>query len=318
MKDLNTDFLLNIWAELKAKRLAPVAVALVVALVAMPALLLKGDEGAAEEPLPILASSPDTGAEVEVAEELAERGSKLDSYKARDPFKGRIRPSAEEPEVGGTAVVPSAGALAGGTPEKTAGGSIGSLGGLGSAGSGGAGGLGDDARDGPADSGGKPPRIVVRPRRYRFNYQLDVRVGRPGQEQRRRNVSRLTFLPRRSMPALLFMGVPVKAQTALFFVYPGLAHQGDGDCVPNRKHCNFLELEVGDRHYLSANDREFRITLLAIKRVKLRKEKKQRAAARKAERRRSERTGGDESAPGTGPVAGEPAEVLPWLVDAIG
>ena len=40
MKNLNADFLLDIWADLKAKRLGPIAIGLVVAMVAMPALLL--------------------------------------------------------------------------------------------------------------------------------------------------------------------------------------------------------------------------------------------------------------------------------------
>ena len=93
MKNLNADFLLDIWADLKAKRLAPVAVGLAVALVAIPALMLKGEETPAAGPLPVIpAASGRRRAEVELAEELAEGGSKLDSYKAHDPFDGLVKP----------------------------------------------------------------------------------------------------------------------------------------------------------------------------------------------------------------------------------
>src|SRR5688500_7161404 len=96
MKNVNFDFLLDIWADLKAKKLAPVAIALLVAAVALPVLLMKGEESASDGPLPILAASnPTDGPEVEVSEELADRGSKLDSYKSRDPFKGRVKPEDE-------------------------------------------------------------------------------------------------------------------------------------------------------------------------------------------------------------------------------
>ena len=90
MKNLNADFLLDIWADLKAKRLAPVAVGLGLALVAMPALMLKGDERVVRRPAAHRREpgASGDGAEVELAEELADGGSKLDSYKAHDPFDG--------------------------------------------------------------------------------------------------------------------------------------------------------------------------------------------------------------------------------------
>jgi hypothetical protein len=307
MNNLNADFLLDIWADLKAKRLAPIAVGLAVALVAMPALMLKGEETPTAGPLPIVPAASSDGAEVQLAEELAEDGSSLDSYKARDPFDGLVKPQ-EGSGGSGTAVAPGdaadggadeiAKALGGGSPLSGDEGSSPSLG------SGG----------GLTTGGGSPePPVSVKRPDSKYTYQLDVKFGRPGREKRYRSLSRMSFLPNADVPALLFMGVPVDANSALFFVHPSLSHAGEGECIPNKAECNFLELAVGREHFLSVNDYEFRIRLLDIKRVKLSEARRQRTQARKTARLRSGR--------GDGPLAGGAQGAgydWPLLVDGIG
>jgi hypothetical protein len=326
--NLNADFLLDIWADLKAKKLAPVAIGLVVVAVAIPALLMKGEETASEGPLPILASSANSGPKVEVSEELAERGSKLDSYRARDPFKGRLKPGDDDTAGSGTAIAPGD-ALGGGATDKGSSGTSGApLGGLGSGGSDGSsgssgptGGSGLGGATDPGTTPTPPDPEIVKQKPSRFNYQLSLKFGRPGREERYPAVKRLTFLPKPSLPALLFMGVREDEKTAVFFVHPGLTHQGEGSCVPSAKQCNFLELKRGQQHYLSANDHEFRIELLKINRVRLSTEKKQRTAARKASSgRRSERSLGEAVEPGADADTSGAEDVVdfPWLVDGIG
>jgi hypothetical protein len=306
MNNLNADFLLDIWADLKAKRLAPIAVGMGVALVAIPALMLKGEDSPSAGPLPItpVAASSDA-AEVELAEELAEGGSKLDSYKARDPFDGLVKPQADN-GVSGSAVAP------GDAPVDDADESLSKLiGGGGSSPS-------DDDSSPPSSgggltTGGDNPPVVVRKPGSKFTYQLDVKFGRPGREKRYPELARMSFLPNPDVPALLFMGVPDDAKSALFFVHPGLSHAGEGVCVPSKAECNFLKLGIGRDHYLSVDNYEFRIRLLDINRVKLSKERKQRAQARKSMRVRSER--------GDGPRANSSegaGSALPLLVDGIG
>ena len=315
--NLNTDFLLDIWADLKAKRLAPVAIGLVVIAVAMPALMLRGGDAPVDGPLPIVAPPAADGAKVEVAEELADN-SKLESYKARDPFKGLVKPEAKTPAADGAASAP-ADSLVEAAKDLSFGGS----GGGSSSGSSGGGtglevqGPGSDPNLGAAPND-SPPVVVRRPG-SRFNYQLDLKIGRPGREKRYPHVARLSFLPSEKIPALLFMGVTVDEQSALFFVHPGLNHQGEGDCTPSAKNCNFLRLGIGKEHYLSADDHEFHITLLGVDRVKLSKEKKQRAKVRKAARARSAARAGDAATEsGTTGEAPDDELDLPWLVDGIG
>jgi len=265
MKNVNADFLLDIWADLKAKRLAPVAVALAAAVVAMPALMLKGEEAPSAGPLPIVAAPAADGAEVELAEELAEGGSKLDSYKARNPFDGLVKPQ-DDAGVSGTAVAPTD------SGDGDAGKDIAKL-----LDSGGGSPTPSTGLDNPSDSGGglntggggnTPPVVIKRPS-AKYTYELDVKFGRTGREKRYPHLSRMSFLPSAKVPAMMFMGVPVDAKSALFFVHPNLSHAGEGDCVPSKTTCTFLELKIGREHFLSVGDYEYRVQLLGIQRVKL-------------------------------------------------
>jgi hypothetical protein len=289
MKNLNTDFLLDIWADLKAKRLAPVAIGLAVAVVAMPALMLKGEEAPTAGPLPIVSAPAGNSAEVELAEELADGGSKLDSYKAHNPFDGLVQPDDGGSTTDGTAIAPGdleADKVDSGTPSLGSGsddsGSGPPFGAGGPPGLGGSGG-------GLDTSGGSTP-VVKRPPRG-FTYQLDVKFGRPGREKRYRSLPRMTFLPSEDVPALLFMGVPDDAKSAIFFVHPTLSHAGEGECIPSKQNCNFIELKIGRDHFLSVDNYEFRIHLLGIKKVRV---KNAGQDTRKANTRRSARSVGDE------------------------
>jgi hypothetical protein len=278
-----------------------------VALVAIPALMLKGEDTPAAGPLPVIpVASSDDAAEVELAEELAVGGSKLDSYKARDPFDGLVKPQ-EDSGVSGTAVAPGDAAADG------KGGDLSKLiGGGGSAPSDGESST-PPLGGGLTTGGGNPdPPVLVR-KRSRFTYQLDVKFGRPGREKRYPNLSRMSFLPSEDVPAVLFMGVPQDENSAVFFVDPNLSHAGEGECMPSKAQCTFLELGIGREHFLSVGDYEFRIRLLDVKRVKLSQERKQRAQARKTMKLRSKR--------GDAPLAGDGEDggyEWPLLVDGIG
>jgi hypothetical protein len=308
MKNMNADFLLDIWADLKAKRLAPVAVGLAVAVVAMPALLLKGEGTPSTSPLPIVAApaSSEDGAEVELAEELAE-DSKLDSYKAHDPFDGLIKPDDGNPGASGTAIAPGDLPTGAGTGSDIASILGGGGGSTGSVGPGSAPGFGQP----PLSTGGGNQAPTVR--RTRYSYELDVKFGRPGREKRYQHLSRMSFLPSPKVPALLFLGVPVDEKSAIFLVHPGLDHQGEGVCMPSSTNCNFLELRIGRDHFLAVDDYEFRIHLLGIKRVKVNDDA---TGPRKTSGADHSGRGDGEGALGSESDAGE--FELPAIVDGIG
>ena len=310
MNNLNADFLLDIWADLKAKRLAPVAIGLGVALVAMPALLLKGEETPSAGPVPIVAApaANEGGAEVQLAQELADGDSKLDSYKSRDPFDGLVKPDTDDgASASGTAIAPSdliADAMGKDASTAPSTGSTGAAPPLDLGGSNDSGGSG-----GGLNTPGDSPVVVKRPATG-FNYELDVKFGRPGSETHYPHLTRLSFLPSEKVPAMLFMGVPADAKSAIFFVHPSLSHAGEGICIPNPNKCQFLELKIGRDHFLSVNDYEFRIHLLGINKVKV-KDGVQGTGTRKTTgNRRSSRTAGDASEPGD--------REMPALLDGMG
>jgi hypothetical protein len=307
MKNLNADFLLDIWADLKAKRLAPVAVGLAVALVAMPALMLKGDDTSSVGPLPIVASSAASGdeAEVELAEELADGGSKLDSYKAHDPFDGLVKPDSSNPGGSGTAIAPGDAAADAGKDLANL------LGGSAPSGSSPTSvpGFGQPDGGGGLTTGGSAPSPDVR--RTNYTYELDVKFGQTGREKRYRHLSRMSVLPNPNAPALMFMGVPVDAKSAIFFVHPTLSHAGEGICMPSQTECTFLELKVGRDHFLSVNDYELHIHLYGIKKVKVNA-----ATTQVRKSTGTHRAGRDVGAGALGGDAGK--YDMPALVDGIG
>ena len=307
MKNLNADFLLDIWADLKAKRLAPVAGGLAAVVVLMPALMLKGEETPSAGPLPITPARAADAADVEVSEALAERGSKLDSYKAHNPFEGLVKPQDEGSDASGTAIAP------GDAPAPDPAKEIAKLFGGGSSPSSGPPAPGSGG--GLTTGGGTPqsPTVVRRPER-RYTYQLDIKFGQPGREKRYRHLTRMSLLPSPKVPAVVFMGVPVAANSALFFVHPEMSHAGEGVCSPSKSDCSFLELRIGREHFLSIEDHEFRMKLLDIKRVKLSTERKQREA-----RRRTSSADRSARAVGDGSRSEDDASIdWPLLVDDIG
>lgn len=316
MNDLNTGFLLDIWHDLKEKRLAPVAIGLMVALIAIPALMMKGGDGGGDVPLPVPVSGPaGTGAEVSVAGERSEGGSKLDSYEARDPFKG-LDTGSEEKSEDGSAVAPID--AAGAEKSGGGGGSTGSTDVTGITG-------GSDTGSSESDTTGTDPGTgtgtapvdtpPVKRETSFYNFRLDVKFGKPGREKRRKSAARLSFFTVAGHPVALFLGVNEQMDKALFLVTPGLNHQGEGECIPKPTDCDFMSLEIGKEHYFSANDREFRMELLDIDKVKASEDKKQREIARKAAQRSAARA--DE---GGGVSTDAQVEQYDWplLVDGMG
>src|SRR3954453_18061588 len=87
------NFLLDIWYDLREKRLWPVALLLVVALVAVPLVLAKPGDAPKSAPASA-APAPGAGAQratdalgVQVADDETSASSTLDSFRPKDPFQ---------------------------------------------------------------------------------------------------------------------------------------------------------------------------------------------------------------------------------------
>ena len=85
-------FLLDLWQDLQAKRLWPVAAVLVLALIAVPVVLSKSSEAPPPAPVQAVRKAPDPKdlkalASVKLDETALDRGSSLDTFDPSDPFR---------------------------------------------------------------------------------------------------------------------------------------------------------------------------------------------------------------------------------------
>ena len=224
-----TTFLLDIWHDLREKRLWPVAVGLLVAIVAIPVVLAKP---AGTPPVDAPPPAAKTAAlPVVTRDQAIIDDSHLDAFDIKDPFNSEAdRTTGAVPGQGG-----SSSSIPGGT------GSSSSSGGLADASSGGgiAGGSGASAPGGSSGGSGDDGS------RY-YTYTVDVKFGER-KLQDYKGMETLDLLPDDQNPVVSFMGMTDGAKTAVFFVVdPAFEADGEGTCNPSPEDCRFIYLGLED------------------------------------------------------------------------
>ena len=239
-------FLLDLWMDLREKRLAPVALALLAGLLVIP-FVLASDEP--DPPAPPPAVAREDGAdlpEVSIPADGAVIDSRLTAFDPRDPFEPRAAAQqADEEAAAAGGGAPTGGAAAGGADTGT--GSTG--GGTTTTGDGTTGG-GDTTGGGTTGGGttgggdtGSTQRTVV------YTFTVDLLYGEFGNERRFREVRRLELVPSEDDPAVVFLGVTTSGRTAVFLVDDRFTVTGEGACRPSPEECTFLYLrESGERN----------------------------------------------------------------------
>lgn len=207
----------DVWAELVERRLWPVALLLVAALVAVPVVLAKqpsAEPAATATDVPPAAAA--AAADLRSGEPVVSvaRDAAADAPlrgRAKNPFKQQHVP----PPVTGADGAPAGGVLVPGSGGDGSGG----------AGTGGGGGQ------------GAPPKT--------YTYaSIDVRFGKAASPLRElHDVPRLTPLPGAAQPIVVFMGMRADHETAVFLVSTDVHAQGEGRCVPSKKLCEAIELK---------------------------------------------------------------------------
>jgi len=247
MKNLLTD----LWSDLRAKRLWPVAVLLLVGLIAAPVLLAKSsDEPSAPAPA---ASQPRTAPEPKELRELAnvtlggsaKSGSTLDTFDPSNPFRPPSRVLADAEQQTGTS----------GTSSGPDSGSTGATGGSGSTGESGSsgdtgftGGTGDTGDTGGGNAGGGETTTTE------YTYVIDVTFSANGRKRTIKGMEKLDILPSQASPLLIFMGVTDNAGNAVFMVDSTLQAAGEGKCKPSGTDCAFLYLGAGSEEQFTNDD----------------------------------------------------------------
>jgi hypothetical protein len=260
-------FLLDLWQDLREKRLWPVALVLLLGLLAVPVLLAKPAEDPG--PAPTVNSAPPSKEEEEKDTELAQvslqeggeaAGSTLGVFDPANPFRPPEKIVKRSKNEDGGAPKP-------GADDQTAPDS-GSSGGSGDSGSG-----GGDSHTSPPSSGGggtTPPDDGGQPTTTVYKYVVDVTFTANGRTRRVKGMEKLDMLPNQTSPLLIAMGVTADGGNAVFMVDSTLKAAGEGTCKPSGRECAFAYIGPGSEHVFTQEDGDsYTVRVDEIRKVKV-------------------------------------------------
>jgi hypothetical protein len=227
-------------ADLIERRLWPVALALVVALVAVPAVLLGGSPAAQDAPLAATPAVPAAEQGGDAAVTLTDRGQGVAAHGAkRDPFtQPKVKKAKVAPVTGATA---PGGTSASGATSGSTGGATTDLSDIGVVPVGGAtGGTGSGTSTKKSDSAAQA----------KDSWHVDLRFGKNGSKlTSRTDVPRLSPLPSQADPFFVYLGVAADGKTAMFLVSSDAVPTGDGACKPAPDNCDRVDMQAGDSEF---------------------------------------------------------------------
>jgi hypothetical protein len=254
MKNALTD----LWDDLRAKRLWPVAALLLLAVVAVPVVLTKKSE----KPAPVATTArqapklPDPLAKVTVSDST-DTGSSLSAFDPSNPF---LPPSGTIKDESQASSTPSGATPSGSTPSgggAPSGGTSPSGGGTESGGGG-----GTETGGGNQTGGGTTTT--------NYTYVIDATFTAKGRTRTIHGMKKLDVLPSQSDPLLIFMGVTDDAGNAVFLVDATLQTTGEGTCKPNASQCAFLYLGPGSKQQFTTTDGDsYSLVVDQIRKVKV-------------------------------------------------
>jgi hypothetical protein len=271
MKKLQTPALLsNLYRDMRDRRMLVPALALVVALIAVPALL--GTSSSSAPPL-TAATGGGKAAATEPAVVTEQLGvtqyrKRLDHLSSKNPFRRHFTALPKSAKLSTTSPSATSATTGGDTGATTSSSSSSSF--SGTVSSSGAS-LSGPATT-PSQTGGSSGGASSKPPPHRwYSFRVSVAVGPAGKLTKWDNVKRLTFLPGKNRPLFSFAGVTENGHHATFVISHDVSSvRGDGQCVPRRGACDYLELRPGDKAsvtYAPQHDRRFNLKLRQIKLV---------------------------------------------------
>jgi hypothetical protein len=250
-------FLLDLWHDLREKRLWPVAVALLAGLVAVPFVLAKPAEDppapVAQQAAPAVDETEKTLA-VKALDPASLPASDLDTYSTKNPFKPLIK--APKVKIGETESLDVT--LGGGGGEsikvdETIGG--------------GGGGVTVETDTGTGETGEGDGKKTT----TQYAYVVDVTVTTANRTRRINGLQRLEMLPNEATPLLIFMGVSADGGNAVFMVDSTLKGAGEGTCKPSNDECAFAHVGAGSEfEFTDEEGNSLGIRVDEIRRVRVR------------------------------------------------
>ena len=243
----------NVWRQLVQRRLLPVAVLLLAALVAIPLILanqpepaaapavapLSGEDALATQPIVALADADDRSKRRHVL------GTAKNPFALPEPV---VAPPAAES--GATIVAPSTAEPAPLAPS--------------SLGSSSPGGSYSPAPATPVPQGDSVGETYTM-------HEPTVRFGEVSGDPARATLRRLQPVPSADVPVLLNLGVLKDGKTAVFLLGRGVSAAGDGECEPTPEQCYTTRLKAGQTDVITVTDEagavvaQFRLELIKIR-----------------------------------------------------
>jgi hypothetical protein len=246
-------FVRNLYADLIEKRLWPVALALLVALVAIPVLIAKPAGESTSPAVPPADNAllgADSAALIGETKSVVTLGSdggfrkSVERLERKNPFVQQAQDRAAKTAEGATVEggdTSGAGTGTGTSPVDTPGST--------------------------APSGGEQPIKL-------YEWAAKVKFGKVD-ETKAKTVSPGEFMPSENNPVLLFLGADESGKKAMFLVSAEATARGDGTCVPSESNCQIVKLGKGDIQFfevaLSAETivtYELELTDIALEEVK--------------------------------------------------
>ncbi len=251
------DFVLDIYYDLRERRLLPLVAILVVALVALP-IVLSGGSGSEEEETAFATPSTTTPTSTLV---VAKAAPGLREYRHRlagtpkDPFKQQYSEpeNSESGEGSRSGGAESVTVESGGPSEPPA---------------------TETPEGGTAPEGnGEPPEGG---HLQYYSFAIDVRITPVSSKKNpeatvRHNLPNMTMLPSRAVPALTFVGVTKDQKNAVMLVSDKVTGLfGDATCIEGNESCQLLALEPGipETVVYGTDNRTYRIELLKLRLLK--------------------------------------------------
>jgi hypothetical protein len=257
-------FFLDLWMDLREKRLAPLAILLLGAIVAVPIVLANGKS---EPPPPAPAPTATTASAAPVIESQTDEGpteSKLQTFSPRDPFEptgssGGGSSSGTSGTTSGTTTTPSTGTSTGTSSTPSSGGGGATTGTQPSTGTG-----TGTGTNGTGNTTGETKTTL-------FTYTVDARFGEGGDVKAYKDIKRLDLIPDSDNPKVVFLGVTTTGKTAVFLIDSNIGVDTAGKCRPSADECTFLYLRPDADHdealLTDSDGTVYHLRLLAIHRV---------------------------------------------------
>jgi hypothetical protein len=256
------NFLENLYRDMRDRRLLLPALALVIAVLAVPILLKSQSSGNTAPPATVESSSASDSKAIPavVTQQLGVTNyrKRLNQLQSKNPFHQQYTTTPKSAQLhitstgGSSSTTSSTSTGIPSTSTSTTSSSTSYVPPVSST----------PVNGGTSPSTGSSPPVVVRhtkPTFHLYTYRVAVKVGKPSKLAERNEVKRLALLPSKGKPIATFIGTSEDAKQALFLISTDVdSVSGDGHCIPKHSNCLYLMMKPGDKesfHYAPDGNR---------------------------------------------------------------